>query len=213
MNIMNRLDDIQDKISLLLSDLEGDELIEAINSLRQTIHGHSPFKREPVDFVRWIKQDAVMANAYNPNKVAPDEMDLLKLSIMSDGYTQPCVVWPIEDGKVEIVDGFHRSRCGKEVDAIKKRVRSHLPVAVINTDRTAKEDRIAATVRHNRARGSHGVSAMSELVLDLHRRGWADERIAKELGMSPDEVTRLKQLTGLVEAFKDAEFSEAWIES
>jgi ParB-like chromosome segregation protein Spo0J len=137
-------------------------------------------------------------------------MRLLQLSIMSDGYTQPLVVWPGEGGGYEVVDGFHRNRVGKEVGAVKKRIKGRLPVAVINSDRTAKEDRIAATIRHNRARGKHQVDAMSDIVLDLARRNWSDAKIAKELGMEPDEVLRLKQITGLAELFADREFSEAW---
>jgi ParB-like chromosome segregation protein Spo0J len=137
-------------------------------------------------------------------------MDLLKLSIMSDGFTQPIVAWPDEDDSYEIVDGFHRNRVGREVGAVQKRVRGRLPISVINTDRTAKEDRVAATIRHNRARGVHRVDAMSEIVLDLSRRNWSDERIGRELGMEPDEVLRLKQVTGLAELFADEEFSEAW---
>jgi ParB-like chromosome segregation protein Spo0J len=98
----------------------------------------------------------------------------------------------------------------REVGAVKKRVMGRMPIAVINTDRTSKEDRIAATIRHNRARGKHQVDAMSDIVVDLARRNRSDEWIAKELGMEPDEVLRLKQITGLAELFSDKEFSEAW---
>ena len=165
--------------------------------------------REPVDCVLWVSTDKVRANDYNPNSVAPPEMRLLQLSIMADGYTQPVVVWP--DGDVyEVIDGFHRRRVAVEVGAVKKRVQGRLPVAVINAERTSREDRIAATIRHNRARGKHAVDAMSEIVLDLTRRNWDDEKIGRELGMEPDEVLRLKQITGLAELFADREFSEAW---
>ena len=128
---------------------------------------------------------------------------------MQDGYTQPIVAWPAEDG-FEVVDGFHRNRVGREVGAVRKRVRGRLPISVINPERTAKEDRIAATIRHNRARGVHQVDAMSDIVLDLARRNRSDEWIAKELGMEPDEVLRLKQVTAMAELFADREFSEAW---
>lgn len=137
-------------------------------------------------------------------------MRLLQLSIMQDGYTQPIVAWPDGTGSFEVVDGFHRNRVGREVGAIKKRVQGRLPIAVINSDRTAKEDRIAATIRHNRARGKHSVDAMADIVVDLARRNWDNTKIAKELGMEPDEVLRLKQVTGLAELFADREFSEAW---
>lgn len=157
----------------------------------------------PVSRVRWVAADSVRANDYNPNSVAAPEMQLLRLSIEADGYTQPIVVWETEDG-YEVVDGFHRHLIGKEMGL------THLPVVVINPDRTDKGDRIASTIRHNRARGKHRVDAMSEIVQDLARRNWSDKRIAKELGMDADEVLRLKQITGLAEMFADREFSEAW---
>lgn len=109
-----------------------------------------------------------------------------------------------------MVDGFHRTRVCKEVGAVRKRVMSRIPISVINTERTSKEDRIAATIRHNRARGKHAVDAMSDIVMDLSKRNWSEERISKELGMDADEVLRLKQITGLAELFSDREFSEAW---
>lgn len=193
----------------LLSDLTIDDRIDAINEIRSAIHEYSPMKQEPVDCVLWVPHDDLKANDYNPNSVAPPEMRLLQLSIMEDGYTQPIVAWPIDCG-YEVIDGFHRNRVGQEVGAIKKRTHSRLPIAVINSERTAKEDRIAATIRHNRARGKHAVDAMADIVLDLSRRNWTDQKIAKELGMEPDEVLRLKQVTGLAEAFADRDFSEAW---
>jgi ParB-like chromosome segregation protein Spo0J len=192
-----------------LADIDDESRIEAINEIRLALREYSPLKREPVDCVLWVKSDQVYANDYNPNNVAPPEMRLLQLSIMSDGYTQPIVTWAGENG-FEVVDGFHRNRVGKEVGAVKKRVMGRLPIAVINDERTSKEDRIAATIRHNRARGKHSVDAMSDIVLDLSRRNWSEEKIAKELGMEPDEVLRLKQITGLAELFADREFSEAW---
>lgn len=193
-----------------LADLDDETRMDAINEARAALHAISPMKREPVDFVRWVRSDQLHANDYNPNSVAPPEMRLLQLSIMSDGYTQPIVAWPDGDGSFEVVDGFHRNRVGREVGAVKKRVLGRLPIAVINTDRTSKEDRIAATIRHNRARGKHSVDAMSDIVVDLARRNWSNGKIAKELGMEPDEVLRLKQVTGLAELFSDREFSEAW---
>jgi len=145
----------------------------------------------------------VNANDYNPNAVAPPEMKLLEISIINDGFTQPIVVWEV-DGLFEVVDGFHRTLVGKKLGM------SHLPVVVINDSRTDRSDRIASTIRHNRARGKHQVSAMSDIVQELARRNWSENRIAKELGMESDEVLRLKQITGLAEMFADAEFSEAW---
>jgi ParB-like chromosome segregation protein Spo0J len=157
----------------------------------------------PVSFVRWVPAEEVYANDYNPNKVAPPEMKLLEQSIRADGYTQPIVVWKTAEG-YEVVDGFHRHTVGKKLGL------SHLPVVVINSDRADRGDRIAATIRHNRARGKHQVKAMSDIVVELSRRNWSDERIGKELGMEPDEVLRLKQITGLAELFVDGDFTEAW---
>jgi ParB-like chromosome segregation protein Spo0J len=184
--------------------------MDAINEVRAALHAISPMKREPVDFVRWVRAEQLHANDYNPNSVASPEMRLLQLSIMSDGYTQPIVAWPDGVDSFEVVDGFHRNRVAREVGAVRKRVMGRLPIAVINTDRTSKEDRIAATIRHNRARGKHSVDAMSEIVVDLARRNWSSEKIATELGMEPDEVLRLRQVSGLADLFADKEFSEAW---
>lgn len=183
--------------------------IETINALRQLLHAHSPFASEPVDFVMWVKAGEVQSNDYNPNSVAPPEMRLLEHSILEDGYTQPIVAWDNE-GSIEVVDGFHRNRVGKECAAVRKRIKGYLPVTIINTDRQDRGDRIAATIRHNRARGKHQVEAMSEIVIELKRRNWSDDKIGKELGMDPDEVLRLCQITGLAEMFADREFSEAW---
>lgn len=193
-----------------LAELDDDKRIDAINAIRLALREHSPMKREPVDCVLWVRAEQLHANDYNPNSVAPPEMRLLQLSIMADGYTQPIVAWPDAEGSYEVVDGFHRNRVGREVGAVRKRVHGRLPIAVINTERTGKEDRIAATIRHNRARGKHQVDAMADIVLDLARRNWSDEKIATELGMEPDEVLRLKQITGLAELFAEREFSQAW---
>lgn len=160
-------------------------------------------ENHPVSRVIWVPADKVKANDYNPNNVAPPEMELLRHSIASDGFTQPIVVWET-NGHYEVVDGFHRHIVGTKLGL------SHLPVVVINKDRQDRGDRIAATIRHNRARGKHQVGAMSEIVQELARRNWSDKKIAKELGMEPDEVLRLKQITGLADLFSDYEFSEAW---
>lgn len=198
------------KLFAMLDDFEDETKLDAINEIRKALHAISPMKREPVDCVLWVPAEHVHANDYNPNDVAPPEMRLLQLSIMADGYTQPLVTWPDGENSYEVVDGFHRNRVGKEVGAVKKRIKGRLPISIINSERTAKEDRIAATIRHNRARGVHRVDMMSEIVADLAKRNWSDEKIGKELGMDPDEVLRLKQITGLAELFADKEFSEAW---
>lgn len=193
----------------LLSIESIEERAEAINEIKRMLREVSPFSAEPVECVQWVKSDLVFANDYNPNSVAPPEMELLHTSIQEDGYTQPIVVWQ-HDGIYEVVDGFHRNRVGKEYPDIKERIHGYLPVVVINNDREDKGDRIASTIRHNRARGKHKVEAMSDIVLDLKKRNWSDAKIAKELGMDADEVLRLAQIQGLAEMFADREFSQAW---
>lgn len=180
-----------------------------INDIREALHEISPFKSEPVDFVKWVKNSTVYANDYNPNSVAPPEMELLRLSITADGYTQPIVSMPDSNG-YEVVDGFHRHRCGKECPDIQGRVHGYLPIVRINGDRRDKSDRMAATIRHNRARGKHKVESMSDMVIELKRRNWSDEKIAKELGMEQDEVLRLCQISGLAEIFSNRDFSQSW---
>lgn len=201
------LDEIIEKIDFI-GELELDDKVNALNLIRKKLHELSPFKSCPVDFVEWVKNENVHANDYNPNSVAPPEMKLLERSIEADGYTQPIVTWP-NDG-YEVVDGFHRHRVGKESEIVQKMVMGYLPVVSLSVDRHERNDRMAATIRHNRARGKHSVSAMSEIVVELKRRFWSDDRIAKELGMEPDEVLRLQQVKGLAFAFKDADFSESW---
>jgi ParB-like chromosome segregation protein Spo0J len=120
------------------------------------LHEISPFKSEPVDCVVWVNGETVEANDYNPNSVAPPEMELLKLSILADGYTQPIVTNPIDFG-YEVVDGFHRNRVGKECEEVSDRISGYLPIVRINSDRVGKGDRIASTIRHNRARGKHSI--------------------------------------------------------
>lgn len=198
------------EIQKCLSMMTEDQKIESINKIKIALHKISPMKGEPVDCVLWVKSDSVIANDYNPNSVAPPEMELLAHSIIADGYTQPIVTFEQVDGR-EVVDGFHRNRVGKENEEVKKRVKGYLPVVTINQSREDKGDRIAATIRHNRARGKHSIDGMSQIVIDLKRRNWSDKKIAKELGMDQDEVLRLCQITGLAEMFSDREFSQAWI--
>lgn len=159
----------------------------------------------PVLNVRMIPIEKIKANDYNPNKVAPPEMKLLKHSIEQDGYTQPVVTFYDQEADMYIiVDGFHRYRCAKEYFKLKE-----VPCTVI--DRPI-ENRVAATIRHNRARGTHVINSMSGIVVSLCNAGWTAERICKELGMEQDEVIRLKQATGLKEAFAGHEFSKSWEE-
>lgn len=201
---------VKEQIEKQIDECEDvDAKIALINELKELLHKKSPFSEEPVDCVIWVKSDDVQANDYNPNSVAPPEMKLLQLSIESDGYTQPVVAWDRET-HLEVVDGFHRTRVAKECDSVRKRVHGYIPVAVVKNDRTDRNDRIASTIRHNRARGKHAVSSMSDIVVELKRRNWSDTKIAKELGMDADEVLRLSQISGLAEMFSDRAFTEAW---
>lgn len=198
-----------DSVCANIEQMGFDEKVEAINYAREMLHSVSPFKGEPVDLVTWVRSDNVIANEYNPNKVAPPEMELLEISIMNDGYTQPIVTWP-RDGVSEVVDGFHRSRVGKESKLVGKRINGYLPTVAIRSKQSGKNDRIASTIRHNRARGKHQIDAMSEIVIELKNRNWRNERIARELGMDEDEILRLCQITGLEHLFSDEDFSMAW---
>lgn len=194
------------------SDLNIDEKIEIINKVKVKLSEYSPFKNNPVDCVIWVRAEEVEANDYNPNSVAPPEMKLLEHSILEDGYTQPIVTWenPEKPGQYEVIDGFHRNRVGKESKEVKERVMGRLPVVIIRDSQTGKNDRIASTIRHNRARGKHKIESMSDIVIELTRRNWSEDKIAKNLGMDEDEVLRLKQITGLAEMFSDKDFSKAW---
>jgi ParB-like chromosome segregation protein Spo0J len=203
------IEKIKNEIAELLTDKTLSEKINYINELREAIHNESPFKNEPVDYVKWVLAEDVIANDYNPNKVAPPEMELLEISIMNDGYTQPVVTFP-NNGKIEVVDGFHRTRVSKESKIVRERVLGYTPTVIIRKEQSNKNDRIASTIRHNRARGKHQVDAMSEIILELKNRNWKNERIARELGMDEEEILRLCQITGLQDIFKDDDFSKSW---
>tara|TARA_R100000655_G_scaffold83415_1_gene122994 strand:- start:2532 stop:3665 length:1134 start_codon:yes stop_codon:yes gene_type:complete len=204
-------DKIKNKIKKELDNLRFDEKVKYINDIKFFLHQNSPFKNEPVDYVFWVKSEDVVSNDYNPNKVAPPEMELLEVSIMNDGYTQPIVTWDNhEKNKIEVIDGFHRNRVGKESKIINKRINGYLPVVNIRKEQSSKNDRIASTIRHNRARGKHQVNAMSEIVIELKNRNWTNKRISKQLGMDEEEVLRLCQVSGLEHLFNDKDFSKAW---
>lgn len=198
----------------LVEAVEGqpDEItkIDLLNQIRARLNEVSPMKHHPIDFVEWVPFDAVEANDYNPNSVAKPEMELLRLSVDHDGFTQPIVTFPGDDGKREVVDGFHRNRVGREFPEISERLFGFLPTVRIRVEGADRSDRIASTIRHNRARGRHQVVKMTEIVLELKRRNWSDAKIAKNLGMDDDEVLRLSQIGGLADIFADREFSMAW---
>lgn len=167
--------------------------------------------KSPVYSVRAVPIDKIRPNEYNPNAVAPPEMRLLYDSIKQDGYTMPIVCYYNEkDDMYDIVDGFHRYRIMLEHEDIREREGGMLPVSVIDKP---IDERMASTIRHNRARGSHDVDLMSNIIAELHNIGRSDAWIAKHLGMDQDEILRLKQITGLAELFKDREFSRAWVDT
>lgn len=164
--------------------------------------------KSPVYNVRAVPWEQVQANDYNPNSVAPPEMELLETSIWEDGYTQPVVTFYDDKiAKFIVVDGFHRYLTLKRSPRIWKREKGMLPVVVIDK---AIGERMASTIRHNRARGSHNVELMSSIVAELVDMGKGDAWICKHIGMSKDELLRLKQITGVAALFKDRDFSEAW---
>lgn len=206
------MNEIKKQIKNKIDSLELNEKVEFINDIRLFIHENSPFKDNPVDYVKWELNENIVANDYNPNKVAPPEMELLEVSILNDGYTQPIVTWQNDDKKkTEVIDGFHRNRVGKESKIIRKRVMGYLPVVNIRKEQSGKNDRIASTIRHNRARGKHQIDAMSEIVIELKNRNWSNKRISTQLGMDEEEVLRLCQVSGLEHLFSDKDFSKAWV--
>ncbi|HEK1087303.1 TPA: ParB-like nuclease domain-containing protein [Proteus mirabilis] len=197
-----------------LVKLNNEQKIEALNKIKLSLHQISPFKNEPIDCVLWIKRQQIIANDYNPNIMSPTEKRLLETSLVKDGYTQPVVVLPIQQSKNkpsqwQVVDGYHRYLLSKK-NSLNKRINGYLPITVLDVESHTMADQMAATIRHNRARGQHQVAAMSDIVRDLSRLGWNDQKIGDELGMSQDEVLRLKQISGLAELFSEHDFSEAW---
>jgi ParB-like chromosome segregation protein Spo0J len=206
--IIQEAKELTDKLDLI-TDVS--KKVAVINRIRKLIHEKSPFKNEPVDCVLWVQNNNVVANDYNPNKVAPPEMQLLEISITNDGYTQPIVTWRNDKKNAdEVIDGFHRNRVGKESPVVKERIKGYLPIVSIRPEQANKNDRVASTIRHNRARGKHQIDAMSEIILELKNRNWTNKRISKELGMDEDEILRLCQITGLESLFSDADFSKSW---
>lgn len=204
-NMEKQVVNIADELSSMPLEVQ----VDALNRIRAILHESGPFAQEPVDLVVWKKNDQVEGNDYNPNKVAPPEMRLLERSIQEDGYTQPIVGWPVQDGII-VVDGFHRTRVGKESKTVRQRVHGYLPIAQIRSVQADEKNRMAATIRHNRARGVHAVSPMQNIVASLLRRGWHDDEIAKELGMDADEVLRYKQTSGVAHLYRDVPYSKAW---
>lgn len=185
-----------------------DEKVSLFNDLTQQLYDWIGLKHPSLN-VQLIKAEQIQGNDYNPNKVAPPEMKLLKLSIKKDGVTMPVVV-ANQDKKRKpyvVVDGFHRTTVISQDKEINESLAGYVPTSRLNK---SIEDRITATVRHNMARGTHQVELSAKLVAMLKKHNWTNARIGMELGMDADEVLRLKQITGLAELFKDKEFNNSW---
>jgi len=197
-----------DKIKKYIATLNEEEIIEYFERLKELIHHESPLGTQPVNRIRWVNIDDVSPNDYNPNSVAKKEMQLLYTSILHDGYTQPVVtIFDEEKKKYVIIDGFHRYFTCKSNKDILQRNKGRLPIVVLEK---SINDRMASTVRHNRARGMHSVTGMSSMVFNMLENGWSDSDICNELGMSVEELIKLKHITGFSKLFKDKEYSKSW---
>jgi len=199
-----------DKIREYLTrdDVSDLDKIEYIERVKEELDKMSPLKTQPVNRIHWVDVDKVQANDYNPNSVATIEMKLLYTSIKHDGYTQPVVtIYDKNIDKYVIIDGFHRYLTCKTHDDIRERNHGKLPIVVLDKD---INDRMASTVRHNRARGKHSIKGMSSIVFGMLDNGWEDHDICEELGMEAEELLRLKHITGFSKLFADAEYKKAW---
>ena len=190
------------------SNFTDEEKIVFFEEIKELIHNNSPLKEQPVNRIKWVDVNKVSPNDYNPNSVAKKEMGLLYTSILHDGYTQPVVtIYDEVKDKYIIIDGFHRYFTCKTNKDILDRNKGRLPIVVLNKD---INDRMASTVRHNRARGMHSVTGMSSMVFNMLENGWEDVDICNELGMSVEELVKLKHITGFSKLFEDKEYSKSW---
>jgi len=192
----------------LAAAIEGDDSDQVIREVREFLFENSPWSDHPIDCVRWVPVEKVQANDYNPNSVAPTEMKLLHTSIKHDGYTQPVVTIYDEDRDIYVVvDGFHRTETMRQNKDIYESTGGMLPVVVIEKQ---INDRMASTVRHNRARGKHSVAGMSSMVFTMLENGWEDADICNELGMEAEELVRLKHITGFSKLVENTDYRKAW---
>lgn len=182
--------------------------IEEINTIKNELNDISPLGYHPVDIVKWVKVDEVQANNYNPNTVATNELKLLYTSISHDGYTQPIVtIYDESINKYVIVDGFHRYFTLKSNKDLYEKNQGYVPIVVI---RKNINDRMASTIRHNRARGKHSIDGMSNIVFNMLDNGWTDSQICNELGMEIEELQKLKHITGFSKLFEDVDYRKSW---
>ena len=195
-------------VSSYLESVPQEKRHEEIRALKTAISGFSDKKHNPVDNVIWVNYNMVEANDYNPNAVAKREMKLLHTSIKHDGYTQPIVtIWDAEKQKYVIIDGFHRFASMVYNKDLQELNNCQVPIVVLDKD---INDRMASTIRHNRARGKHSVEGMSNIVLQMLKNGWGDAEICNELGLETEELVRLKYVTGFAKLYENKEFSKAW---
>lgn len=204
---MKLKNDLQKKLKADYDSVKNKD--DFLHALKEYLHKElSGRVEQPVDWVRWVDIDKVKPNDYNPNSVAHVELKLLYTSIKHDGYTQPVVtIYDAENDVYIIVDGFHRYFTMRNNPDIMKLNRGQLPIVVINSD---INDRMASTVRHNRARGKHSVTGMSSMVFNMLENGWEDVQICNELGMEPEELLKLKHVTGFSKLFENTEYAKAW---
>ena len=204
--IKDLVSSLRDAVALLP---DTNSKIEALNYARAELHSVSPLAHHPVDCVQWVKSDDIEANEYNPNAVAPPEMQLLYESILNDGYTMPIVSF-IDTDMRKIVDRFHRRETERRNKDISASTLGYVPVTTIRDSQKDTGNRMASTIRHNRARGSHNIELMSQIVTELVEMGKGDAWICKHVGMSIDELLRMKQITGLASLFTNTDFSQSW---
>lgn len=205
-----KIRDLVSELREAISELENlDDKIEILNYARGELHSVSPLKHHPVDCVIWKKSDDIEVNTYNPNKTAPPELQLLYESILNDGYTMPIVTFK-DTSTIRIVDGFHRRLIEQTHKDISESTLGYLPLTLVRDEQSDTSNRMASTIRHNRARGTHNIELMSQIVSELVEMGKGDAWICKHIGMSIDELLRLKQITGLASLFQNKDFSESW---
>ncbi len=206
------MEQIHSDLTTVLAQIESitdaRERIDTIQAVKERINRLSPVDTQPINNVLWVPIEKVSPNDYNPNKVAKIEMGLLYTSIKHDGYTQPVVtIYDEQQDMYVIVDGFHRYFTCKTNKDIRDRNHGLLPIVVIAKD---INDRMASTVRHNRARGKHSVTGMSNMVFSMLENGWTDAEICNHLGMQPEEILKLKHITGFSKLWQDVTYRNAW---
>jgi len=198
-----------DEICEMISDMPVNEKVSVLNDIRAKLHEYSPFKDEPTDCVLWLKGDEIKPNNYNPNYVASPEMTLLTHSIQKYHYAMPIVAFNNDD-RIIVVDGEHRHIIGTTNTEISNRLYGYLPISLLDENST-QGDLVAATIDFNRARGEHKVMSMGDIVKILLDNEWEDDKIAKELGMSVEELLRLKQIKGIAASLANKEYAKSWI--